>query len=317
MSFNLHGRNFLTLKDFTAREIEFLLSLAADLKVKKRIRGQRQLMRGRNVALIFEKPSTRTRCSFTIAANDEGAHAEYLGRDDIHFGAKEDARDTARVLGRMFDGIQFRGFKHSTLEELAKYAGVPVWNGLTDDYHPTQILADMLTIKERFGEIKGRRLVYVGDARNNMGNSLMIGSSKLGVHYVGCSPKSLRPTPELVAECGRIAVESASGATITLIDDPKEAVRGADIIYTDVWYSMGEEDKAEERKKILAPYQVNMDLIRSSGNKDTIFLHCLPAVKGNEVTEEVFESPCSMVFDEAENRLHTIKAVMVATIGDV
>jgi ornithine carbamoyltransferase len=307
----------LTLKDFTTQEIEFLLTLAADLKVKKRIRDRRQLMRGRSVALIFEKPSTRTRCAFAIAASDEGAHSEYLNRNDIHFGTKEDTKDTARVLGRMFDGIQFRGFKHSTIEELAKYAGVPVWNGLTDDYHPTQILADMLTIKERFGELKGRRLVYVGDARNNMGNSLMIGSAKLGVHYVGCSPKSLQPTPELVAECRRIAEESTLGSTITLTDDPKEAVRGADVIYTDVWYSMGEEDKAAERKKMLEPYQVNMDLIKSTGNDETIFLHCLPAVKGNEVTEEVFESPRSMVFDEAENRLHTIKAVMVATIGDI
>ncbi|MDR3255102.1 MAG: ornithine carbamoyltransferase [Synergistaceae bacterium] len=317
MAVNLYGRNFLTLKDFTTREIEFLLDLSADLKAKKRVRTYQPLLNGRNVALIFEKSSTRTRCAFTVAAYDEGAHAEFLGKNDIHFGGKEDTKDTARVLGRMFDGIQFRGFKHSTVEELAAYAGVPVWNGLTDDYHPTQILADMLTIKERFGNLKGRKLVYVGDARNNMGNSLMIGCAKLGVHYVGSAPESLLPKPEMIELCKTIAFESASGGTIEMITDKNEAVKGADVIYTDVWYSMGEEDKATERKKLLSPYQVNMDLFRATGRDDTIFMHCLPAFKGNEVTEEVFEHPRSLVFEEAENRLHTIKAVMVATIGDI
>jgi ornithine carbamoyltransferase len=307
----------LTLKDFTTQEIQFLLTLSANLKEKKRLRIRRPSLEGRNIALLFEKPSTRTRCAFTIAASDEGAHAEFLGKNDIHFGGKEDTKDTARVLGRMFDGIQFRGFKHSTVEDLAKYAGVPVWNGLTDDYHPTQILADMLTIQEHFGGLKGRRLVYVGDARNNMGNSMMIGCAKLGLHYVGCSPKPLWPNPELVAMCQKIAEESALGGTITLMDKPNDAVKGADVIYTDVWYSMGEEEKAAERKKLLSPYQVNMKLLDATGSDETIFLHCLPAFKGNEVTEEVFEHPRSKVFDEAENRLHTIKAVMVATIGDI
>jgi ornithine carbamoyltransferase len=317
MAINLHGRNFLTLKDFSKREIEFLLDLSANLKEKKRLRENNPLMRGRNVALIFEKASTRTRCAFTVAAADEGAHAEYLGKNDIHFGGKEDTKDTARVLGRMFDGIQFRGFKHSTVEELAKYAGVPVWNGLTDEYHPTQILADMLTARERFGSLKGRKLVFMGDTRNNMGNSLMIGCAKLGLRYVACGHKSLWPAEELVAECRKIAAEELSGAEISMTADPKEAVAGADIIYTDVWYSMGEEDKAAERKALLSGYQVNMDLFKSTGSDETIFMHCLPAFKGNEVTEDVFEHPNSLVFEEAENRLHTIKAVMTATIGDI
>ena len=317
MALNLYGRNFLTLRDFSKREIEFLLELSADLKAKKRTRTYNPLMRGRNVALIFEKASTRTRCAFTVAAIDEGAHPEYLSKNDIHLGTKEDVKDTARVLGRMFDGIQFRGFKHSVVEELARYAGVPVWNGLTDDYHPTQILADMLTIRERFGSLKGRKLVFMGDTRNNMGNSLMIGCAKLGLHYVACGDKSLLPKKDLVSECERIADVSDSGATITSTDDPMEAVRGADVIYTDVWYSMGEEAKAAERKALLSPYQVNMNLFKATGNRETIFMHCLPAYKGNEVTEDVFEHPNSVVFEEAENRMHTIKAVMVATIGDI
>ncbi len=317
MAFNLHGRNFLTLKDFTPQEIEFLLSLSADMKAKKMMRTQFPLLKGRNVALIFEKASTRTRCAFTVAAIDEGAHPEYLSKNDIHLGAKEDTRDTARVLGRMFDGIQFRGYKHSTVEELAKYAGVPVWNGLTDEYHPTQILADMLTIKEHLGSLKGRKVVYVGDARNNVANSLMIGCAKLGLHYVGCAPETLQPEKSLIDECRKIAEESYLGATVAMETDPKKAVEGADVIYTDVWYSMGEEDKAAERKALLRPYQVNMDLFRATKRDDSLFLHCLPAYKGNEVTEEVFEHPRSKVFDEAENRMHTIKAVMVATIGDI
>ncbi|MDR1019789.1 MAG: ornithine carbamoyltransferase [Synergistaceae bacterium] len=317
MSLNLHGRNFLTLKDFTPNEIEFLLDLSADLKAKKRVRTWNPLLRGRNIALIFEKASTRTRCAFTVAAIDEGGHPEYLGKNDIHLGAKEDTKDTARVLGRMFDGIQFRGFKHSTVEELAKFAGVPVWNGLTDEYHPTQILADMLTIREHLGGLKGKKFVYVGDARNNMGNSLMIGCAKLGLHYVASAHESLLPTAERIAECRKIAEESSNGGTIEMETDPRKAVKDADVIYTDVWYSMGEEEKAAERKALLSPYQVNMDLFKATGKKDTIFMHCLPAYKGNEVTEDVFEHPNSKVFDEAENRMHTIKAVMVATIGDI
>ncbi|MDR1580102.1 MAG: ornithine carbamoyltransferase [Synergistaceae bacterium] len=317
MAINLRGRNFLTLRDFAKREIEFLLDLSADLKAKKRARLWNPLLKGRNVALLFEKSSTRTRCAFTVAADDEGAHAEFLGKNDIHFGGKEDTKDTARVLGRMFDGIQFRGFKHSTVEELAKYAGVPVWNGLTDDYHPTQILADMLTIRERFGTLAGKKLVFMGDTRNNMGNSLMIGCAKLGLHYVACGHSSLFPREDLVRECNEIIAESGSGGSVSATSDPAEAVRGADVIYTDVWYSMGEEDKAAARKALLSPYQVNMELMKSTGNPGTIFMHCLPAFKGNEVTEDVFESTNSLVFEEAENRLHTIKAVMVATIGDI
>jgi ornithine carbamoyltransferase len=317
MAMNLRGRSFLTLKDFTKREIEFLLKLSADLKAKKRAGTWNPLLRGRNVALIFEKPSTRTRCAFTVAAADEGGHAEFLGKDDIHLGGKEDVKDTARVLGRMFDGILFRGFAHSVVETLAEYAGVPVWNGLTDDYHPTQILADMLTIKEHLGGLKGKKLVFMGDARNNMGNSLMIGCAKLGLHYVACGHASLLPSDELTEECRKIAVESASGSTITATEDPKEAARGADVIYTDVWYSMGEEEKAGERYALLSPYRVDAELFESTGKADSIFMHCLPAFKGSEVTEDVFEHPRSVVFDEAENRMHTIKAVMVATIGGV
>ena len=317
MAINLHGRDFLTLRDFTKREIEFLLDLSGDLKAKKRARIWNPLLRGRNVALIFEKSSTRTRCAFTVAAADEGGHAEFLSRNDIHLGGKEDVKDTARVLGRMFDGIQFRGFEHSVVETLARYAGVPVWNGLTDDYHPTQILADMLTIKEHLGGLKGKKLVFMGDTRNNMGNSLMIGCAKLGLHYVACGHASLLPGAGFTDECRKIADESASGSTITLTDDPKEAVRGADVIYTDVWYSMGEEDKAAGRKALLSPYRVDADLFESTGKPDSIFMHCLPAFKGSEVTEDVFEHPRSVVFDEAENRMHTIKAIMVATIGDI
>ena len=317
MSYNLRARNFLTLKNFTTEEIKFLLDLSAELKSKKRTRARYPLLAGRNVALIFEKASPRPRCAFTVAAIDEGAHPEYLGKNDIHFGAKEDTKDTARVLGRMFDGIQFRGFKHSTVEEIAKYAGVPVWNGLTDEYHPTQILADMLTIKEHLGGLRGVKMVYVGDARNNMGNSLMIGCAKLGLHYVACAPESLLPSKEKIEECWKIAAESSAGGTIETAADPMEAVKGADVIYTDVWYSMGEEDKAAERKALLAPYQVNMNLFRATGKDSTLFLHCLPEYKGNEVTEDVFEHPRSVVFDEAENRMHTIKAVMAATIGDI
>ena len=309
---NLFGRHFLTLKDFIREEIEYLLDLAAKLKEEKKkgITGNR--LKGKNIALLFEKPSTRTRCAFVVGARDEGAFPEYLGKDDIQLGHKESVADTARVLGRMFDGIEFRGFKHSTVEELAKFAGVTVWNGLTDEYHPTQILADMLTMKEHFGKLCGLEFVYVGDGRNNMANSLMIGMTKLGVNMTVLAPKSLFPSEDLINLCESYANESD---TKLLVTDDINSVSGADVIYTDVWASMGEEDKAKERIELLKPYQVNKSLIEKIGKESTIFMHCLPAVKGYEVTEDVFESANSVVFDEAENRMHTIKAVMVATLG--
>ena len=309
---NLFGRHFLTLKDFSRDEIEYLLDLAAKLKAEKKkgITGDR--LKGKNIALLFEKPSTRTRCAFVVGARDEGAFPEYLGKDDIQLGHKESVADTARVLGRMFDGIEFRGFKHSTVEELAKYAGVPVWNGLTDEYHPTQSLADLLTMKEHGGNIEGLNFVYVGDGRNNMANSLMIGMTKLGVNMTVLAPKSLHPNKDLLKICEGYA--NSSGAKL-IISENVDVVKDADVIYTDVWASMGEEDKAKERIELLRPYQVNKELMKKTGKESTIFMHCLPAVKGYEVTEDVFESAKSVVFDEAENRMHTIKAVMVATLG--
>ncbi len=310
---NLKGRSFLTLKDFTPEEIQYLLDLAADLKAKKKNGIVGNSLQGKNIALIFEKPSTRTRCSFTIGAIDEGAHPEYLGKDDIQLGHKESVEDTARVLGRMFDGIEFRGFKQDTVEKLAKYSGVPVWNGLTDEYHPTQILADFLTLIEQFGHLKGLNFVYVGDGRNNMANSLMIGSAKMGLNFTILAPKSLWPEDSLVNLCKEYAKDS--GAAI-IISDELDAVKDADAIYTDVWCSMGEEDKAAERVALLKPYQVNQALFDRTGKDSTILLHCLPAVKGNEVTEELFEKHADVIFDEAENRMHTIKAVMVATLGE-
>ncbi|WP_347713681.1 ornithine carbamoyltransferase [uncultured Fretibacterium sp.] len=313
MPVNLKGRSFLTLMDFTPEEIAYLLSLSADLKAKKRAGIRGCALAGKNVALLFEKASTRTRCAFTVACIDEGGHPEFLGKNDIHLGGKEDVKDTARVLGRMFDGIEFRGFRQSMVEELARWAGVPVWNGLTDVDHPTQVLADFLTLQENFGRLEGLNLTYVGDGRNNMANALMIGSAKMGVNFTIGSPRELFPDPELVERCR--AAAQRSGAEIRIVDDPRRAVEGADAVYTDVWVSMGEEAQKETRVRLLTPWQVNGDLMRATGRERTIFLHCLPAVKGCEVTEEVFESPCSKVFDEAENRMHTIKAVMVATIG--
>lgn len=310
---NLKGRSFLTLKDYTADEIEYLIELAEDLKKKKKEGITGNSLKGKNIALIFEKPSTRTRCSFTVACVDEGGHPEYLGKDDIQLGHKESVEDTARVLGRMFDGIEFRGYKQETVEKLAKYSGVPVWNGLTDTYHPTQILADFLTLKEQFGKLKGLKMVYVGDGRNNMANSLMIGASKLGIHFTILAPKALWPSEELIKECSQYAIESKSQL---LVSDSLEAVAGADAIYTDVWCSMGEEDLAAERIALLKPYQVNDALMDLSQKDHTIFLHCLPAVKGNEVTEEVFERFADVIFNQAENRMHTIKAIMVATLGN-
>ncbi len=310
---NLKGRSFITLKDYTAEEILYLLDLAADLKEKKKQGITGESLKGKNIALIFEKPSTRTRCAFTVGAADEGGNPTYLAGNEIQLGHKESIEDTARVLGRMFDGIEFRGFKQEHVEALAKYSGVPVWNGLTDEYHPTQILADLLTMREHFGYLKGLKFVYLGDGRNNMANSLMIGCAKMGVDFVVIAPESLHPTKELVDLCEGYAGESGASITVT---DNVDAVKGADVLYTDVWASMGEEDKAAERIALLSPYQVNEELMEKTGKKGTIFMHCLPAVKGKEVTEEVFESEASVVFDEAENRLHTIKAVMVATLGN-
>ena len=313
MKTSLKGRSFITLKDYTPEEITYLLDLAEQKKLDKKAGKTGNSLRGKNVALIFEKPSTRTRCSFVVACRDEGGYPEYLGKDEIQLGHKESVKDTARVLGRIFDGIEFRGFLQSTVEDLAKYSGVPVWNGLTDEYHPTQILADLLTMREHFGYLKGLNFVYAGDGRNNMANSLMIGMSKMGVNFTIIAPKSLWPEEKLVSLCRTYA--DCSGAKILLSDDPAD-VLGADVIYTDVWASMGEEAKTEERIRLLRPYQVNAELMKKTGKDTTVFLHCLPAVKGNEVTEEVFESPASLVFDEAENRMHTIKAVMVATLGE-
>lgn len=310
---NLKGRSFLTLKDFTPEEIGYFLDLAADLKAKKKQGITGSSLKGKNIALIFEKPSTRTRCAFTIGCIDEGGHPEYLSKDDIQLGYKESVEDTARVLGRMFDGIEFRGFSQDTVEKLAKYSGVPVWNGLTDADHPTQILADFLTLKEQFGRLRGLKLAYTGDGRNNMANSLMIGCAKMGVDFVILSPKSLWPEEELIKQCLEYA--QASGSKIEISDKP-DAIEGADAVYTDVWCSMGEEDKAAERIELLKPYQVNTALLAKTGKQSTVFLHCLPAVKGKEVTEEVFERFAEVVFDEAENRMHTIKAVMVATLGE-
>lgn len=329
MAFNLKGRSFLTLKDFTPKEIEYLLDLAAELKRQKYAGIRAMNLEGKNIALIFEKPSTRTRCAFTVAAIDEGAHPEYLGKGDIQLGKKESVADTAKVLGRMFDGIEFRGFKHETVEDLAKYSGVPVWNGLTDEYHPTQILADFLTIREHKGYLKGIKFAYVGDGRNNMANSLMIGGAKMGMDMRIVSPKELFPESGLVEEARKIA--SDNKAKITLTESVKEGVKDVDVIYTDVWVSMGEEEHFEERIKLLKPYQVNMDMLKMA-DEEVLFLHCLPAfhdletsvgreiyekygLREMEVTDEVFQSKHSVVFDEAENRMHTIKAVMVATLG--
>ena len=311
---NLKGRDFLKLLDYTPEEITYLLDLAADLKDKKKKGILVDTFRGKNIALIFEKTSTRTRCSFEVAAHDLGMGSTYLDPTGSQIGKKESIADTARVLGRMFDGIEFRGFLHENVEKLAKYSGVPVWNGLTDDYHPTQILADFLTLREQFGEIKGLNFVFAGDGRNNMSNSLMIGCSKMGLNFTCLAPKSLWPNEELVKQCEEYAKES--GAKIRFTEDVKEAVEGADCIYTDVWASMGEEDKAAERIALLRPYQVNKEMLEMTGKDTTVVMHCLPAVKGHEITEDVFEHYADVIFDEAENRMHTIKAVMVATLGE-
>lgn len=327
MPINLRGRSLLTLKDFTPEEVKYLLELSKDLKSKKRMGIKGDLLKGKNIVLLFEKTSTRTRCAFEVAAFDEGANVTFLTNSQM--GKKESIEDTARVLGRFYDGIEFRGFKQETVEILAKYSGVPVWNGLTDEDHPTQVLADFLTIMENFEKPLNKiKFVYVGDGRNNMANALMIGASKMGMDFVIISPKELFPSKELINEMEKTASENGGKITIT---DKLDAVANADVIYTDVWISMGEESKVEERIKLLKPYQVNMDLIKKTNNPDVIFLHCLPSfhdtktemgyevyqkygIKEMEVTDEVFESKYSKVFDEAENRMHTIKAVMVATL---
>ena len=326
---SLKGRNFLTLLDFTPDEITKLIELAAELKAKKKRGELHKMHEGKNVALLFEKTSTRTRCSFEIAAADLGVHPVFLDPVSSQMGKKESVADTARVLGRMFDGIEYRGFEQAKVEELAKYAGVPVWNGLTNEYHPTQILADFLTIKEHFGKLKGIKFVYMGDARYNMGNSLMIGCAKMGLDFVSCAPKKYWQNSELVDKCRAIA--DRSGSKIEFVEDPMTATKGADVIYTDVWVSMGEPAEIwAERIKDLMPYQVNKKLMDNAGAQCR-FMHCLPAFHdlgtaigreiyekygydALEVTDEVFESPQSIVFDEAENRLHTIKAVMAATL---
>ena len=327
---NLKGRHFLTLKDYTPEEIAYLLELSADLKKKKKEGVLTDTLRGKNVALIFEKTSTRTRCSFEVAAHDLGMGTTYLDPKGSQIGKKESIADTAKVLGSMYEGIEYRGFGQEIVEELAKYAGVPVWNGLTNEYHPTQMLADMLTIKENFGRLKGIKLVYMGDARYNMGNSYMIACAKMGMDFVACAPKKYFPNEELVAQCQEYA--KASGATITLTEDVMEGTKDADVICTDVWVSMGEPDEVwAERIKDLSPYKVTKEVM-ANGKKESIFLHCLPSfhdlntgigkemgerfgLKDMEVTDEVFQSEQSKVFQEAENRMHTIKAVMAATLG--
>ncbi len=327
---SLKGRHFLTLKDFTQDEIMEFLNLAAELKAKKKQGIPVDTLRGKNVALIFEKTSTRTRCSFEVAAHDLGMGTTYLDPKSSQIGKKESIADTAQVLGSMFEGIEYRGFGQEKVEELARYANVPVWNGLTNEYHPTQMLADMLTIQENFGHLKGIKLVYMGDARYNMGNSYMIACAKMGMHFVACAPEKYFPNQELVEECRAFAEES--GATITLTEDPWEGVKGADVICTDVWVSMGEPDSVwEERIRELSPYKVTKQIMETAGEQ-AIFLHCLPAfhdlkteigaemgkrfgLTEMEVTDEVFQSPQSKVFQEAENRMHTIKAVMAATLG--
>ncbi|WP_461614055.1 ornithine carbamoyltransferase [Clostridium sp. Marseille-QA1073] len=330
--FNLRNRHFLTLMDFTPKEINFLLDLAQDLKKAKYTGVEEQKLKGKNIALLFEKDSTRTRCAFEVAAHDQGAHVTYLGPTGSQMGKKESIADTARVLGRMYDGIEYRGYGQEIVEELAKYAGVPIWNGLTNEDHPTQILADFLTIREHFSKpLSEIKFVYAGDGRNNMANALMIGAAKMGMDFRIVAPKSLFPEDELVKKCEKIISET--GGKITLTDNVEEGVKDVDVIYTDVWVSMGEPDEVwEQRIKLLMPYQVNKKMLELTENKDVKFMHCLPAfhdvktkigkeiyekfgIESMEVTDEVFESSASIVFDEAENRMHTIKAVMVATLG--
>ncbi|MCL2291257.1 MAG: ornithine carbamoyltransferase [Bacteroidetes bacterium] len=333
MAFNLRNRNFLKLLDFTPEEIKYLLKLSADLKTAKYAGTEQPRLKGKNIVLLFEKDSTRTRCAFEVAALDQGAHVTYLGPSGSQMGKKESMKDTARVLGRMYDGIEYRGYGQDIVEALGEYAGVPVWNGLTNEFHPTQILADFLTMQEHCDKpLHHVSFAYLGDARNNMGNSLMVGAAKMGMDFRAVAPKECWPEETLVAKCREIAKET--GAKITLTDKVEEGVKGVDFLYTDVWVSMGEPAEVwEQRIKLLKPYQVNMNVVKATGNPKVKFLHCLPAfhnletevgrdiykkfgLESMEVTEDVFESPMSIVFDEAENRMHTIKAVMVATLGD-
>ena len=329
MPVNLSGRNFLKLLDFTTQEIEYLIKLSKQFKQLKLTNTPHDYLKGKNIVLLFEKTSTRTRCSFEVAGRDLGMGVTYLDPGSSQMGKKESIEDTARVLGRMYDGIEYRGFAQSIVEELAEYAGVPVWNGLTTEFHPTQMIADMLTIEENFGHLKGLNFVFMGDAGNNVGNSLMVACAKLGVNFTACGPAKQMPDPELVETCKKIAAEN--GSTVTLTEDVKAACTGAHVIYTDIWVSMGEPDSVwEERIKLLSPYQVNKEVM-AMADKDAIFMHCLPSfhdlkttigkdiydkfgIPEMEVTDEVFESKQSKVFDEAENRMHTIKAVMYATL---
>ncbi|MGV3001222.1 ornithine carbamoyltransferase [Vibrio sp. E150_018] len=334
MAFNLRNRNFLKLLDFTPKEIDFLLSLSRDLKRAKYAGCEKKSLVGKNIALIFEKSSTRTRCAFEVAAFDQGAQVSYLGPSGSQIGHKESMKDTARVLGRMYDGIEYRGFGQAIVEELGEHAGVPVWNGLTDEFHPTQILADFLTMQEYSQDkpLNEVSFAYLGDARNNMGNSLMVGAAKMGMDIRLVAPKAFWPEESLVKACQTIA--QSTGAKITLTEDVTKGVQGCDFLYTDVWVSMGEAaDAWDERVALMTPYQINIDMINATNNPNVKFMHCLPAfhndettvgkevaekygMKGLEVTEEVFESDYSIVFDQAENRMHTIKAIMVATLGD-
>lgn len=330
---NLNKKSFLTLKDFTKEEIEYFIDLAAKLKSDKKAGKEEQKLKGKNIVLIFEKDSTRTRCSFEVAANDQGAHTTYIGAEGSQISTKESIKDTARVLGRMFDGIEFRGYDQKVVEELAEYSKVPVWNGLTDIDHPTQVLADFLTLKEHTKkEFSNTKLVYLGDGRNNTANALLIGASKVGMEFVIAAPFKLQPEEKLVKECMEFAKES--GAKITVTSNVEEAVAGADAVYTDIWVSMGEDEAVwKERIEMLIPYQINKELLKKTGNSNVKFMHCLPSfhdlktetvqtlykkygIEPYEVTDDVFESENSIVFDEAENRMHTIKAVMVATLGE-
>ena len=330
MPVNLRGKNFLTLLDFTPDQIRYLLDLSRDFKNAKRAGIPHAHLAGKNIVLLFEKTSTRTRCAFEVAGRDLGMGVTYLDPGSSQMGKKESIADTARVLGRMYDGIEYRGYAQTIVEQLAKFSGVPVWNGLTNEFHPTQILADFLTIQEHFGHLKGIHFVYFGDARYNMGNSLMVGCAKMGLHFTACAPKKYQPDPALVEQCQAIAAQT--GATLSFEEDPVKAAKGADVLYTDVWVSMGEPVEVwAERIHDLAPYQINQDLMNIAG-PDAVFMHCLPAYHDHkttvgkemgerfgrdamEVTDEVFEGPQSIVFDEAENRMHTIKAVMAATLG--
>lgn len=326
MSLDMKGRSLLSLGDLTDGELLQLVEFSAELKKKKADGIIGEVLRGKNIAMIFEKMSTRTRCAFAVAAADEGGTTEYLGSNETHLGKKESVADTARVLGRMFDGIMFRGFKHETVETLARFSGVPVWNGLTDSFHPTQALADLLTLKEQFGQLRGLKVVYVGDGRNNVASSLMSGCAKTGIHFVNCTPAELAPSPESVKWARNRA--ELNGGSVKIVNSPEEGFEDANAVYTDVWVSMGEESEKEERIKILKPFQVDMEMMSRTGNlenDEVIFLHCLPAFHDNqtevtkecgalEVTDDVFEASFSRVFDQAENRMHTIKAMMVSSL---